>query len=603
VVVFHLDFSLAPGGFLGVDVFFVISGFLITNMLATEILTTGGLRLGRFYLRRARRLLPTVLAFLAVVSVASAALWRDQLATLKGGVLSSLGYVTNWWLISDHQPYFVSTGRPSMMQHLWSLAIEEQYYIVWSLVVMIVGGVLLRSRRSDDPARRLRLVVIVAAALAVASTVAMTVFAIQQNLPYGGSTSRVYFGSDTHSMGLFLGSAAGAWLALRQHARTGAGAAPVRAPLVRLTDLLGIAALVTVCYQFFDITEFTPGLYRGGFLAFDGTVLVAIVCATRPGSLFGRVLDIRPLQWTGRRSYSIYIWHWPVCVVTRPDLDVHGSPLLINSLRLALILALAALSYRFVEGPLRSGQFRTWRRERKTRASRFGELMAVATVAVTCGLLLVQAGPAGAGGGSLIRSVTGPGRPSASTPARSTPVAPAPQPTGAASSTPPPRSTAPHAPPGKPSLSAFGDSVLLGAGPALTPRLHRLDLDAVVGRQADDVLDDVTRDQRKGTLAPYVLIHVGDNGIIDPAQLTSTLHALSAATRVLVMTVRVPREWQDPNNSTIRAVAKHFRNVTVIEWHALAGNHHQWLSGDGLHLTSSGAVAYAHVVLTALRAR
>jgi peptidoglycan/LPS O-acetylase OafA/YrhL len=598
VVIFHLDFSLAPGGFLGVDVFFVISGFLITNMLATEILSTGGLRLGRFYLRRARRLLPTVLALLAVVTLASTSIWRDQLATLKDGVVSSLTYVTNWWLISDHQSYFVSTGRPSMMQHLWSLAIEEQYYIVWSLVMMTVAGVLLASRRAEDPAKRLRSIVIVAAALAAASTLAMAVFAVAQDLPYGASTSRVYFGSDTHSMGLFLGSAAGAWLALRHHDRTSGSCRGAGVPLVRLTDLLGTAAVVVVIYQFFDITEFTPGLYRGGFLVFDAAVLVAIVCAPRRGSLFARVLDIRPLRWVGLRSYSIYIWHWPVCVVTRPELDVHGPVVLINLLRLALILALSALSYRFVEGPLRSGQFAKWRRDRKTRASRIGEIVSVLTVLLSAVVLLLTAGAVDANEPPPTRLITLP----SNGPIRSAPPDRdhAEQPVA---DEPPAKagSKAEAKPARKPTLSAFGDSVLLGAGPELAARTRRLDLDAVEGRQAYDVLNDVASDQHKGALAPYVLIHVGDNGIISPDQLNNVLRSLTRAKRVVLMTIRVPRDWQDPNNSTIRSVARHYDNVTVLDWHGDAGGHHKWLYSDGLHLTADGTVAYAHLVMSAFR--
>jgi peptidoglycan/LPS O-acetylase OafA/YrhL len=214
VVLFHLDYSISSGGFLGVDVFFVISGFLITNLLCTEVLQTGGLRLGRFYARRARRLLPSVLVLLLVVTTASITAWRDQLPTLTGGVLSSLGYITNWWLIASHESYFAATGRPMMVQHLWSLAIEEQYYVVWSVVVMVAAGVLWRARRPDDPARRLRWLVVLAGMLAVASVAWMWVIADRQNLPYGASTSRVYFGSDTHTAGLFLGSAAGAFVAL-----------------------------------------------------------------------------------------------------------------------------------------------------------------------------------------------------------------------------------------------------------------------------------------------------------------------------------------------------------------------------------------------------
>ena len=618
VVFFHLSYSLLPGGFLGVDLFFVISGFLITNLIATEILTNGRLRLGQFYRRRAWRLLPTVLAVLVVVAVASATVWTDQLATLRGAVVSTLGYVTNWWLIADHQSYFVSSGRPSMLQHLWSLAIEEQFYVVWSLLIMALAGVLIARHRGSDPARRMRLVVLVAVGLALLSTALMAWIAIRSGLPYQGSTSRVYFGSDTHSMGLFLGSAAGAWLALRQ-ADTPRHAVPGRARRNYrsvLTDLVGAIALVVVVAQFFRIDEFSPDLYRGGFLAFDAIALVAVMCAASTGSVLGRVLDVRPLKWIGQRSYSIYVWHWPVIVVTRPGLDVHGPVLLIDIARLALIFALAALSYRYIEQPLRRGGYRQWHLTRpKTRRRSVhvvvaaGVLAAASVVLAACSQSPTVDTPAGAASAASIAPVTT--SPAAPT-SRSSVVAPSSTTARGSSRThvrggvPLPGRVRSHAPAGdpgvtaKPSLSAFGDSVLLGAQADLQQRTARLQMDAVEGRQANDVLDDVSQRAAAGTLEPDVLIHVGDNGIISPDQLDHTLSKLSDRRRVLLFTVRVPRDWQDPNNSIIHRMAEKHANVVLVDWHALSGGHSSWLYSDGIHLTPNGRTAYAQIVLKAL---
>jgi peptidoglycan/LPS O-acetylase OafA/YrhL len=214
VVLFHLEPGYLTGGFLGVDLFFVISGYLITRLLLSERQRTGRIRLGRFYLRRARRLLPALAALLAVVVFLGGLIWPDQRPTLTGSAASSLGYVTNWWLIADQQSYFVTMGRPPMLQHLWSLAIEEQYYLLWAPAVILLSAAWLW-RRHSTPAWRTPMVVAWAAGgLALASTAAMAYLAIASNVPYQADSSRVYFGTDTHAMGLLLGSAVGALAAV-----------------------------------------------------------------------------------------------------------------------------------------------------------------------------------------------------------------------------------------------------------------------------------------------------------------------------------------------------------------------------------------------------
>jgi peptidoglycan/LPS O-acetylase OafA/YrhL len=215
VVSYHFWPSALPGGFLGVDLFFVISGYLITRLLLTEIDTHGDLSLGGFYLRRARRLLPAALTLVGVTALAAIFLWRDELPMMRGAVPASLGYVSNWWLIGEHQSYFVATGRPSMLQHLWSLAIEEQFYLVWPFVLtLVIGAVTWRRRYTVLTSWRLIALAATAAVLAAASTVAMAVIAVRSDVPYGADSGRVYFGTDTHATGLLLGAAAGA-LAVR----------------------------------------------------------------------------------------------------------------------------------------------------------------------------------------------------------------------------------------------------------------------------------------------------------------------------------------------------------------------------------------------------
>jgi peptidoglycan/LPS O-acetylase OafA/YrhL len=579
VVLFHLDVSALPGGFLGVDVFFVISGFLITRLLVGEAVTTGRIDLARFYRRRVRRLFPAVAVLIVAVMFAATWLWRDQLPTLRGSVLSSLGYSTNWWLIFDHQSYFASTGRPPMLQHLWSLAVEEQYYLLWSGVVVLLTGAWAASRRRRGV--RLTPVVRAAVGLGVASAVAMGVLASLGNVPYGHDSSRIYFGTDTHSTGLLLGSAAGAWYVL--HARrvvAGPPAATLR------TDMIAALALAVLGCAFLRLNEFGPMLYRGGFLALDLVVLAVLCCVIRPGSVLGRWLETRPLTWVGKRSYSIYLWHWPVVVVSRVDLDVRGPALLVNAARAGVIVILAAASYRLVEEPFRRGE-----RPRALSIRLRHRLVGAAGVLCTA-ILLVYSAPVHAwlrhDGGTRAMAH----RPASASGQRPAASGLAPSPSMDSNAGQP----VPHS---DITVSAFGDSVLLGAKPVLDAAVHLQDFDAVEGRQAQGVLDDVLAAARDGSLAPVVVIHTGTNGVISPGQLSQTLSALGDRKRVVVLTDKVPRDWQDPNNDVLRRAAQDNPNSRLLDWQVIAATHPEWFWQDGIHLNPAGQAAYVTLIVAA----
>ena len=593
VVGFHLDPGLLPGGFLGVDIFFVISGFLITRLLLVEFADTGRIRLGQFYRRRFRRLFPAVFVLLVAVCL-SALVWRDQLTALLASVGSSLGYVTNWWLILDRQSYFVASGRPPMLQHLWSLAIEEQYYLLWPVLIVVLIRRSQAHAAASDPARRelVSQVMWVALALAVMSTLAMAAVAVATGVPYASDSSRVYFGTDTHSMGLLLGSAAGARSVLR-----GKRSAPAHARARWLTDWVGLGCLAVLLWQLRQLNEFVPGLYRGGFLAIDGLAVVVVLVAIRPASQLGRLLDARALRWIGSRSYSIYLWHWPVVVVTRPGIDLQGPQPLLNLLRVGLILALAELSYRYVEVPLRARSSPIRPAEPSVVRRPLVAALPVVLVATCVALLLASALPGSTGQATAVEPVR-----------RSPPVtvlmaSPVPSliPSRAPALRPVP---VPVADPVAASavrlaLSAFGDSVLLGAREALIAQHPQTMVDAVVGRRAYDVLNDVVTALQARQLRPVVVIGTGNNGIIDPAQLDRTLALLHDRRRVVLINDRVARNWQDLNNQTLAKAAARGGNVVLLDWHQLSEPHPEWLAGDGLHLTPAGVAAYVGLVLAA----
>ena len=619
VVAYHFAPGAVPGGFLGVDVFFVLSGYLITRMIATEYLRTERFRFGNFYRRRARRLLPGVAAVL-VAALAAAAFWRDQLSTVRTATAAAAGYVSNWWLSFAHQSYFVSVGRPSMLQHLWSLAIEEQFYLLWPLIAVAVLA--LEGRRRGGrvtPRQRTRAVAMVAGALALASAAEMTVLAIAWDAPYGTDASRLYYGTDTHSMGLLLGAALGAIAAGRTRPRPGQDGRP-RRRLVWLSDSLAVGALVGLVVAACSVTESSPALYRGGFLAVAAAAGLATAAVARPGSRIGTALDRRPLRWLAARSYALYLWHWPVAVVTRPGVDLPWPAPAVLLLRIVVTVLLADLSYRVIEAPVRALGLRASVQRgarRLTRVvvgqapvgARLATAALVTSVLVAGGVLVAGPKPALSAGQQAVAAVhggraltLGP-RPAASPVAVAvgvvagrlgehvpTPVAgPAGRATGAL-----PTAGA------LPTISAFGDSVMLGARATLDRHFPGGTMDAVEGRQAEPILQDVEHEAAAGRLNPLVVIGVGDNGYIDPQTLRHALGCLGHIKHVIVVNNRVGRVWQDANNRTIAQVVPAFGNATILDWHSVSGQHPSWLYDDGIHLTPSGAIAYTQLIIGSL---
>jgi peptidoglycan/LPS O-acetylase OafA/YrhL len=593
VVVYHFSPNSLSGGFLGVDVFFVVSGYLITRLLTTEFLGQGFLRIGRFYERRVRRLLPALLLLLVAVG-AGALIWRDQLATVRGGVLSNAVFAGNWWLVFDHQSYFVAAGRPSMLQHLWSLGVEEQFYLVWPL---LLAGVLAAGRRSAtalgsaERAAVMRRAVIRLTVIAIVGAAASTALtwwlADARNVPYGSDGSTLYFGTDTHCMGLLLGAALGAWTALS------GPISPRRVSVERCIEACGITALAGLVVLSYRLASYSTSLYRGDFLLISALVVAVIAVATRPGSPLGRALDLPLLRWIGVRSYGIYLWHWPVTVVTRPSIDTTMPTWLDQVVRVAVTVGLAAASYRFVERPVRSyglraalhalvgGVQREWRRV-PPLPSVAGAVSFAAIAAVAVAVVII--GPAAPRPSAAVAASLG-GRD----------IHLVPDPTHRPSHTPGVVSL--------PKISAFGDSVLLGAQHELANTFGGR-IDAVESRQPDPVLADIRTAERLGSLHPLVVIHIGSNGLINPDDLRRTMEGLSPVRLVVVFNDHLDstdRQWQKPNNATIASIVPQFANARVVDWDRVAGEHHDWLYGDDLHLRPQGAAAYTALIASTYR--
>src|SRR5215471_8280759 len=328
VFVYHARIDWLPGGFLGVDLFFVLSGYLITSLLLVEWDASNRIDVRRFWWRRVRRLLPALFVVVLASLVLAAIFARGDLGPTRSDAISSLLYYTNWHLIFANRSYFVRLGNPSLLQHLWSLAVEEQFYLVWPL--LLVPGLVLLGRR------RLPMLVIAG----IAASVALMWMLYNPD----GDPSRVYFGTDTRAFLLLMGILlALLWPWIERMRRA-----------VPLLELLGVAALVGTVLLFRQMQEFNPTLYRGGDLAAAFCFVVLIAAVAHPKTGIGNALGIAPLRWIGERSYGIYLWHWPIIVLlagvnTHPGLGIVAA-------EAALVLAAATLSFRFIEEPIRSGR-------------------------------------------------------------------------------------------------------------------------------------------------------------------------------------------------------------------------------------------------------
>jgi peptidoglycan/LPS O-acetylase OafA/YrhL len=349
VIAYHLGFGWAPGGLLGVGVFFTLSGYLITDLLLAQVARSGHLRLGGFWLGRARRLLPALFVMLAVVTAWVTVFGPAQPSQFRDAVAAAALYVSNWQLILHDVSYFARFGPPSPLNHLWSLAVEEQFYIVWPFLLLLG----LRFVREANPLGVRARLAAVTVTLAIASALTMALLYHPSLDP-----SRVYYGTDTRACELLAGAAlAMVWPSRRLVASIAAGA---RWAL----DGLGVLGLLGIGLLVWRTNEFSPFLYRGGFVLLAISTVLVVAALAHPACRLGPILGWTPLRWIGVRSYGIYLWHFPIIVLTSPS-GPHGTDLLRDTLQVAATFGIAALSWRFVEEPVRHGALgRLWRRLR-----------------------------------------------------------------------------------------------------------------------------------------------------------------------------------------------------------------------------------------------
>ena len=585
VIAFHLDLPIAQGGLLGVGVFFVLSGYLITDILIRQWEKRGALDLKDFWLRRARRLLPALFVLLFAVSAYVTLVQPSDLPALRSEVVAAALYASNWWYIFHHVSYFASFGPPSPLTHLWSLAVEEQFYLIWPGLLWLGLRFL--------PRRGLLLATLL---LATASATAMGL------LFHGGAgPDRVYYGTDTRAFALLIGGAlAQVWPSRRS------GEHPAS---LRLTsELVGVAGLAAIIFMFSATNEYEAFLYPLGLILLSLAAAAVVAAVALPGGRLGRVLGAEPLRWLGVRSYGIYLWHYPVITLTS-SMGPSGFSMLRMVLQVAASIALAALSWRYVEEPIRQGALQRfwllWRSHALGRrnVSAHGLVTACATgiLSVVACLGLVGIVPSAAASSTMpeVTSIV----PSAPLPQ----ISPAPNVgvrhvalPGLLSKGLKPQDPPWPALPAGTDVTAIGDSVMIDASPYLERLLPGITIDAVVGRQLYETPTVVAELMARGELGSRVILELGTNGPYTRAQLISLLRSLGNVKEILLVNTRVPRPWQDQVNQLLASVAKTYPNVVLVNWYGASAGHASFFYPDGVHLDPEGARFYAGLLARSL---
>ena len=556
VVLYHLGINWIPGGFLGVDLFFVISGYVITRLILDSIESANGLDIKEFYAARIRRLFPGLVVLLIVTSVAIALFAPDAIRRFINDVPFVLSGTNNWHLVALHQDYFQAIGRPPLLQHTWSLAVEFQFYLVWPIILLFIW-------------RRFGKRVVRRAALAIAtfSGTALFLFSLQADNATAGRISHIYFGTDTHSLGLFLGSAlAVSWIPRNLTPNISQRAQD-------FIDGIGVFGFIGLLCIFLFIDETNATLYQLAFPLAGLFGCATIISIVHPASRFSPILSNKSFIWIGQRSYGIYLWHWVVFQVTRPGADLTGSLLALNIARVLVVLALADISLRAIEIPIRRGSVQTWFRGMKYRTKVMQKRQRIFVSAVTTLIVLIS-GSSVALAWQRDQSIIVEVKPELQLP-----------------------DTVMAA--NKTGLWVTGDSVILGIRNKLAMHEDIALINARVGRQIQELITAVESDKPKVGNSKVVL-NVGNNNSVSREDMIKLMELLKNQPKIIVVNTSVPRTWREGNNKIISEVVSGYPNAVLVDWASIAENHPEFFAPDGVHLVEAGSDVYVASILEAL---
>ena len=565
VIAYHLGMQWAPGGLLGVTVFFVLSGYLITSLLLIEWDNTETINLPQFWLRRVRRLMPAIVLIIVCTAALCALFDHSLLTKLRDDMWAALLWVTNWWYIFQDASYFDALGAPSPLTHFWSLAIEEQFYLVWPVVLLV-------AHKTGVKRTTMRNATLIVALLS----------ALEMALLYNplDDPSRVYYGTDTRAFSLLIG----AWLAFvwPSHMLGAQKSVHLTKQVRNVLDGVGIVALVALLGLIVFVDGFSPFLYRGGILLASVLTAVVIAVMVHPASLLGRFAGTKPLVWIGLRSYGIYLWHYPLFLLMNPRNFTGETPWWMYLVQVAVVFACAAFSYRFVENPLRKGAIGAFVKGVRSKEidppawlkHHVVPVLAGSAVTIVAVIGLIVVPPISAiGAADLLKDEQ-------------------------AHTSQMPELPVDDAAAGSPKLDVLmiGDSVSVRAIPQFEETFPYGAIDAAVNRQlyAGQETFDYYNDQ--DIVGGVVVFALGTNGAATDEQIDELVAAAGPGRPVFCVNTRSPQSWVgQPTGARFGAGDRH-DNVHVIDWYTASAGHDEYFDGDGTHLTEEGARAYIGLV-------
>jgi peptidoglycan/LPS O-acetylase OafA/YrhL len=555
VILYHLNIPWFQGGFSGVTVFFVLSGYLITDILIDEWDNNHKIDYFRFMIRRLRRLAPALLTMIFIVTLWVIFTNHPSFEKLRLDFLPSLLYVTNWWYIFHNVSYFDRFGPASPLTHIWSLGIEEQFYLIWPLLVML--GVTFIKRK------RFRV-------LAILAGVVISAWLMAFLYAPGEDPSRVYYGTDTRAFSLLLGAA----LAFVWPSQRLSKTLPRYASWV--LEMAGLTGVLLLIIMFMVTSEFDSFHYQGGMLLLSIITAFVTAALAHPASMLAKWLSVKPMRWIGVRSYGIYLWHYPIIILTTPIINTDGLNGWRITIQIAAIMIISALSYHFVETPIRKGKI-------KFTLTAFKKLSFLKRRIVlgSCSLLFAL--------------LIGIGVEFAKTPVIVTTKAPLTIETIHEIEFNNDPIIEPEPAPELKTITVIGDSILYDVAPFFKNLYPEAVIDYRVGRQMSEVPEVIQQLESSGQLGQNVIIQLGTNGPFVKTDLLNLINSLENK-KVYLVNCRVPRVWESTVNRTLEEVVTSTPNTVLVDWYSTSVGHPEFFANDGVHLTRVGGETYANMI-------